>query len=181
MTILTRNGHKPFVLWLTGLSGAGKSTIASALHENLNGAGIASYILDGDIIRRGLSRDLGYSDADRAENIRRVGEVAKVLVDAGLIVIVSMISPFRAERHMVREMFEKGRFIEVFVDTPFDECAQRDTKGLYAKAKRGELKNFTGLDSPYERPNSPEVTIKTVGVTVEESVIEVERFIRDRL
>jgi bifunctional enzyme CysN/CysC len=154
-------------LWFTGLSGSGKSTIANLLEKRLHADGKHTYILDGDNVRHGLNRDLGFTEADRVENIRRVAEVARLLVDAGLIVIVAFISPFRAERELARGLFEPGEFIEIFVDTPLEECERRDAKGLYAKARRGELKNFTGIDSIYEPPSSPEVHLHTVDVCPE--------------
>jgi bifunctional enzyme CysN/CysC len=154
-------GQKPSVLWFTGLSGAGKSTIANLVEKRLHAAGRHTYLLDGDNVRHGLNGDLGFSDADRMENLRRAAEVAKLMVDAGLIVIVSFISPFARERRMARELFEPGEFIEVFVDTPLAVAETRDPKGLYRKARRGELKNFTGIDSAYERPLDPEITIET--------------------
>ena len=157
--------QQPCCLWFTGFSGSGKSTIADLLQKRLYANGKHTYVLDGDNIRHGLNRDLGFTEADRVENIRRVGEVAKLLVDAGLIVIVAFISPFRAERQMVRKLFDAREFIEVFVDTPLAECERRDVKGLYAKARRGELKNFTGIDSAYERPQFAEVHLKTVGAS----------------
>ncbi len=153
--------QKPVILWFTGLSGSGKSTIAKRLEERLLRDGRLTYTLDGDNLRHGLNRDLGFRDADRVENIRRVGEVAKLFVDAGLIVLCSFISPFRAEREMVRDLVGPGEFVEIFVDTPIEECIRRDPKGLYAKAKAGEIKNFTGFDSPYERPTNPEVVLDT--------------------
>jgi bifunctional enzyme CysN/CysC len=158
----TMKGQKPAVLWFTGLSGSGKSTIANLVERSLAAEGRHTYLLDGDNVRHGLNRDLGFTDADRVENIRRVGEAAKLFVDAGLIVLVSFISPFRSERRMARELLQPGEFIEVFVDTPIEVCMQRDPKGLYVKAKAGEIKNFTGIDSPYEAPEAPELTIKTV-------------------
>jgi bifunctional enzyme CysN/CysC len=160
----------PAVLWFTGLSGSGKSTIANLLEKKLHAAGRHTYLLDGDNVRHGLNRDLGFSDEDRVENIRRVGEVAKLMVDAGLIVIVSFISPFRTDRKLVRDMFKGREFIEVFVDTPLEECIRRDPKGLYAKALKGEISNFTGLDSPYEVPISPEIHVETTGILPEETV-----------
>jgi bifunctional enzyme CysN/CysC len=160
--------QKPFVLWFTGLSGSGKSTIANLLEKRLHLAGLHTYLLDGDNIRHGLNRDLGFTDEDRIENIRRVAEVARLLVDAGLIVLVSFISPFRAERQMARELLATDEFLEVFVDTPFEECAKRDPKGLYAKALSGLLKNFTGIDSPYEIPENAEIRLETVGISPEE-------------
>jgi len=153
--------QKPCVLWFTGLSGAGKSTIAKLLEQRLHLLGHRTYTLDGDNVRQGLNRDLGFNDADRVQNIRRVGEVAKLMVDAGLIVLCAFISPFRAERQMVRELLEEGEFVEIFVDTPIEECIDRDPKGLYAKAQAGLIKNFTGIDSPYERPERPEFHITT--------------------
>jgi bifunctional enzyme CysN/CysC len=169
--------QRPAVFWFTGLSGSGKSTIANLLEKKLHAAGRHTYLLDGDNIRHGLNRDLGFTDADRVENIRRVAEVAKLMADAGLIVIVSFISPFKAERRMARELMAGGEFIEVFVDTPFEECARRDPKGLYARALKGEIKNFTGVDSPYEAPENPEIHLKTVGHSPEEMVEIVEQWL----
>ncbi len=160
-------GQKPAVLWFTGLSGAGKSTIANLVEKKLHALGHMTYLLDGDNIRHGLNRDLGFTDADRVENIRRVAEVSKLMVDAGLIVLVSFISPFRSERLMAREMVEASEFIEIFVDTPLAEAEKRDVKGLYAKARRGEIKNFTGISSAYEAPESPEIRIDTSRLSAE--------------
>ncbi len=151
----------PKVFWFTGLSGSGKSTIANAFEQKLHSMGKHTYILDGDNVRHGLNRDLGFTETDRVENIRRVAEVAKLMVDAGLIVLVTFISPFRADRAMARSLFKEGEFIEVFVDTPLEVAEQRDPKGLYAKARKGEIKNFTGIDSPYEAPEKPEITLQT--------------------
>ena len=159
------------VLWFTGLSGAGKSTIADLAEKTLLACGRHTMLLDGDNVRHGLNRDLGFTDADRVENIRRVGEVAKLMTEAGLIVLCSFISPFRAERQMVRELIQPTEFIEVFVDTPLDECIRRDPKGLYAKAKAGRLEHFTGLDSPYETPEAPELRVTTMGATPD-SIVE---------
>ncbi|MFW0700701.1 adenylyl-sulfate kinase [Pantoea sp. R13S299] len=154
-----QHGHQGVVLWFTGLSGSGKSTVAGALEQALHRIGVSTYLLDGDNVRHGLCRDLGFSDDDRKENIRRVGEVAKLMVDAGLVVLTAFISPHRAERQMVRDLLEPGQFIEVFVDTPLAVCEARDPKGLYRKARAGELRNFTGIDSVYEAPESPEIQL----------------------
>jgi bifunctional enzyme CysN/CysC len=161
--------QKPCVLWFTGLSGAGKSTIANLLEKRLLSLGRHTYLLDGDNVRRGLNKDLGFTAADRVENIRRVAEVARLMADAGLIVLVSFISPFRAERRMARELMEAGEFFEVFVDTPLAVAEQRDPKGLYKKARRGELKNFTGIDSPYEPPQNPEVRLDAARLSPEDA------------
>ena len=154
-------GQRPCVIWLTGLSGAGKSTIANLVEKRLHAMGRHTYILDGDNVRHGLAKDLGFNDEDRVENIRRLAEVAKLMVDAGLIVLTAFISPFRAERRMARDLLRADEFVEVFVDTPLDVAEQRDPKGLYKKARRGEIKNFTGIDSPYEAPEAPEIRIET--------------------
>jgi bifunctional enzyme CysN/CysC len=169
------NPHRPGVIWFTGLSGAGKSTLANVVERKLHAAGMRTFLLDGDNVRHGLTKDLGFIEADRIENIRRVAEVAKLMVDAGLIVLVSFISPFREERQLARDLLEPGEFCEVYVDTTLQVAEERDTKGLYAKARRGELKHFTGIDSPYEPPIDPEVHIETAEVDVEagaEQVIE---------
>jgi bifunctional enzyme CysN/CysC len=173
-------GQKPVILWFTGLSGSGKSSIAKLVEQALNRNGRLTYTLDGDNIRHGLNNDLGFTDADRVENIRRIGEVAKLFVDAGVMVLCSFISPFRAERRMVRELVEQGEFIEVFVDTPIEECMRRDPKGLYAKAKSGAIPNFTGIDSPYEAPEAPEITLRTVGTTPEALAQDLLRQLRER-
>jgi len=161
------------VLWFTGLSGSGKSTIANLVEKQLHALGRHTYLLDGDNVRHGLNRDLGFTDADRAENIRRVAEVARLMVDAGLIVLVSFISPFRAERQFARSLFAEGEFLEVFVDTPMEECERRDVKGLYAKARSGQLPNFTGIASPYEPPEQPEVHLRTTDRTASENAADV--------
>jgi bifunctional enzyme CysN/CysC len=173
-------GQRPAVLWFTGLSGAGKSTIANLTEKRLTTLGRHTIILDGDNVRHGLNRDLGFSEADRVENIRRVAEVARLFVEAGLIVLVSFISPYRAERLLARERVENGEFIEVFVDTPVEECARRDPKGLYAKAMAGEIRNFTGVDAPYEAPQTPEIHLPTVGSAPEELADQVVAELRRR-
>ncbi len=162
-------GQTPCVLWLTGLSGAGKSSIANQVEKKLQMMGRHTYLLDGDNVRHGLNKDLGFTDVDRVENIRRIGEVARLMVDAGLIVLTAFISPFRAERRLARELVQDGEFIEVFVDTPLQVAEQRDPKGLYQKARRGELANFTGIDSPYEAPESPEIRIDTTALSPEQA------------
>jgi bifunctional enzyme CysN/CysC len=164
------NGHQSGVVWLTGLSGAGKSTIANLLEKRLHAMGKRTYLLDGDNVRHGLNKDLGFTPEDRVENIRRIAEVAKLMADAGVIVITAFISPFRAERAMARDLMESGEFIEVFIDTPLEVAERRDPKGLYKKARRGELKNFTGIDSPYERPLNPEIRVDTTNVSAEAAV-----------
>ena len=174
-TDITRESHagmknqKPAVLWLTGLSGSGKSTIANIVEKKLARMNRHTFLLDGDNVRHGLNKDLGFTEADRVENIRRVGEVAKLMTDAGLIVITAFISPFRSERDLVRGMMQPGEFIEVFVDTPLDIAEGRDVKGLYAKARAGQLKNFTGIDSPYEAPQNAELHIDTTSLTADEA------------
>jgi bifunctional enzyme CysN/CysC len=175
-----QKGQKPCVLWLTGLSGAGKSTIANLVEKKLVSLGRHTYLLDGDNVRHGLNKDLGFTDQDRVENIRRVAEVAKLMVDAGLVVLVSFISPFRAERRMARELFAADEFVEVFVDTPLAAAEQRDVKGLYKRARAGALKNFTGIDSPYEAPESPEIRIDTTTTAPEEAAMLIVRLLEAR-
>ena len=165
--------QKPCVLWLTGLSGAGKSTIANVLEKKLHLAGHHTYLLDGDNVRHGLTKDLGFTAEDRVENIRRIAEAAKLMVDAGLIVLTAFISPFRAERHMARRLLQEGEFFEIFVDAPLAVAEARDPKGLYKKARRGEIKNFTGIDSPYEAPEAPEIRVDTCTLTPEEAAREI--------
>jgi adenylylsulfate kinase len=175
-----KNGHGSCVLWFTGLSGSGKSSIANAVSSELYRRGINEYVLDGDNIRHGLNRDLGFSDHDRTENIRRIGEVAKLFVDNGTVVTSAFISPFRSDRDQVRALFEEGEFIEVFVDCPLEECERRDPKQLYSKARRGEIKDFTGINSPYEEPERPEITIRSELLTVEEAVEEILGYLQDK-
>lgn len=170
----------PAVLWFTGLSGSGKSTIANALERILNAHGRHTYLLDGDNVRHGLNRDLGFTDEDRVENIRRVAEVAKLMADAGLIVLVSFISPFRDERRMARELMAEGEFIEIFVDTPIEECARRDPKGLYEKARAGKIANFTGISSPYEEPEHPELRLSTIDSEPTDLALQIEDFLARR-
>jgi bifunctional enzyme CysN/CysC len=165
-------GQKPCILWLTGVPAAGKSTIANLLDKRLFATGRHTYLLDGDNVRHGLNRDLGFTEPDRVENVRRVAEVARLMMDAGLIVIVALISPYRSERRRARELVPPDEFVEIFVDTPLHVAEQRDPKGLYRKARRGDLKNFTGIDSPYERPENPEIRIDTVS-TAPEAAVEV--------
>ena len=165
-----QKGQVPKLLWFTGLSGSGKSTIANLVEKKLHALGRHSFLLDGDNVRHGLNKDLGFTDADRVQNIRRVGEVAKLMTDAGLIVLTAFISPFRAEREMVRGMLPKGEFIEIYVNTPLEVAEARDIKGLYKKARAGQLKNFTGIDSPYEAPENPQIVINTVDMTPEAAV-----------
>src|SRR3954463_6792506 len=180
-THATLKGQRPAVLWFTGLSGAGKSTIANLVEKKLAARGRHTFLLDGDNVRHGLNRDLGFTETDRIENIRRVGEVARLMADAGLIVMTAFISPFRAERHMVRRMLPEGEFIEVFVDTPLAEAEKRDVKGLYAKARAGELKNFTGIDSPYEAPENAEIRIDTTRLSADEAAdLIVEQLLKRR-
>ena len=168
-----QNGHKAFVLWFTGLSGSGKSTIAGALEQELFRRGVHTYLLDGDNVRHGLCKGLGFSLADRQENLRRVGEASKLMVDAGLVVLAAFVSPYRADRDAIRALLPDGEFVEVFVDTPLAECEQRDPKGLYKKARAGEIKNFTGIDDPYEAPETPEVIAHSDSETPEESLAKI--------
>jgi len=172
-------GQRACVLWFTGLSGAGKSTVANLVEKRLHSFGRHTYTLDGDNVRHGLNKDLGFTDADRVENIRRVAEVSNLMVDAGLIVLVSFISPFRSERRLARELVQPGEFFEVFVDTPIEEAEKRDPKGLYKKARRGELKNFTGIDSPYEPPEQPEIHLRTALFSPEQAAEQILNALRD--
>ncbi|MEL6414516.1 MAG: sulfate adenylyltransferase subunit CysN [Pseudomonadota bacterium] len=178
--LATQKEQKPAVLWFTGLSGSGKSTIANALQQKLFAMGKHTFVLDGDNVRHGLNRDLGFTDADRVENIRRVSNVSKLMSDAGLITLVSFISPFRSERQMARNMMQDGEFVEIFVDTPLEVAEERDVKGLYKRARAGEIKNFTGLDSPYEAPESPEITINTVEQSADQAADDIIAWMRER-
>jgi bifunctional enzyme CysN/CysC len=175
----SQKGQRACVLWFTGLSGAGKSTVANLVEKRLHSLGRHTYTLDGDNVRHGLNKDLGFTDADRVENIRRVAEVSRLMLDAGLIVLVSFISPFRSERQLARELVQSGEFFEVFVDTPIEEAEKRDPKGLYKKARRGELKNFTGIDSPYEPPENPEIHLHTALYSPEAAAEEILKKLRD--
>ncbi|WP_323754019.1 adenylyl-sulfate kinase [Marinobacter sp.] len=176
----SNKNQKPCLLWFTGLSGSGKSTIANALDVALHERGYHTFLLDGDNVRHGLCSDLGFSDDDREENIRRVGEVCKLFADAGLIVMSAFISPFTSDRRMVRKLFPAGEFIEVFMDAPLETCESRDPKGLYKKARSGEIKHFTGIDSPYEVPSHPELRLDTSQNTVEECVDSLIAYLLER-
>jgi bifunctional enzyme CysN/CysC len=180
LTHSQRLGQRPCVVWLTGLSGAGKSTVAGVLEDRLHGLGRHTFLLDGDDVRKGLNRDLGFTDADRVENIRRVAEVAKLMVDAGLIVITSCISPFESGRRMARELFTDDEFIEVFIDTPLAVAEARDPKRLYARARQGGLDNFTGIDSCYEVPSAPEVHVDTTQASPDEAADRILEELRQR-
>lgn len=171
--------QEPLVIWFTGLSGAGKSTLAEALERSLQAEGRHTYLLDGDHLRLGLNRDLGFSECDRQENVRRAGEVAALMVDAGLVVLVAFISPFRSDRDAVRQLLP-GQFIEVFIDTPLHVCEARDPKGLYRRARAGLIKNFTGLDSPFEAPQAAELRFDTSSCSVEEAVQQINDYLRSR-
>ncbi|MCB1972028.1 MAG: adenylyl-sulfate kinase, partial [Geminicoccaceae bacterium] len=173
-------GQKAVTIWFTGLSGSGKSTIANIVDRKLVALGAHTMLLDGDNVRHGLNKDLGFTDADRVENIRRVAEVARLMTDAGLITLVSFISPFRAERRLARDLMAAGEFVEVFVDTPLSVAEDRDRKGLYKKARAGQIKNFTGIDSPYEAPENPEIRIDTTACTAEEAADEIIQALADR-
>ncbi|WP_019156690.1 adenylyl-sulfate kinase [Robertmurraya massiliosenegalensis] len=175
-----QNGHGSCVLWFTGLSGSGKSTIANAISSELFRHGINEYVLDGDNIRHGLNKDLGFSEKDRTENIRRIGEVAKLFVDSGKIVTTAFISPFQSDRDHVRALFEDDEFFEIYIDCPIEECEKRDPKQLYAKARRGEIKDFTGIHSPYEAPLHPDLVIHTNELTIQESVEKIVSFLQKK-
>jgi len=175
-----RKGQKPECIWFTGLPSSGKTTLANLLEQSLHAEGKHTYLLDGDNVRHGLCRDLGFTEAERVENMRRVAEVAKLMVDAGLVVLVSFISPFKRERSMARAMFADDEFTEVFVDAPLEECERRDVKGLYAKARAGTVKDLTGVDSPYERPETPDIIVSTVGISPQACASEISAFLQSR-
>jgi adenylylsulfate kinase len=175
-----QNGHHSFIVWFTGFSGSGKSTVANAVAKALFERQIRSYILDGDNIRLGLNKDLGFGEKDRKENIRRIGEVAKLFVDSGQVVLTAFISPFEEDRNQVRQLMEDSEFIEVYVKCPLDECEKRDPKGLYQKARKGEIKKFTGIDSPYEEPKNPELILETNKFPLNCCVTQIIRYLEDR-
>ena len=174
------NGHKSTIIWFTGLSGAGKSTLAHALEDTLHKNKIRTFVLDGDNIRQGLCKDLGFSDDDRTENIRRIGEVSKLMMEAGVIVMTAFISPFIKDRNIVRELVAEDEFIEVYCDAPLDVCESRDTKGLYKKARAGEIAEFTGISSPYEAPEDPEIIIKSGQDSVESCVVTILNYLKEK-
>jgi adenylylsulfate kinase len=173
--------HGSFLIWFTGLSGSGKSTIANALENALHKKEIHTYILDGDNVRQGLNKNLTFSPEDRTENIRRIAEVSNLMIDAGLVVLAAFVSPYKKDREMIRNTVKDVNFIEIFVDTPVEECERRDTKGLYAKARKGIIKDFTGVNAPYEAPENPDVKIDTTKVSVEKAVSEILKFIEKKL
>jgi adenylylsulfate kinase len=173
-------GHKPALLWYTGLSGSGKSTIANAVEAKLFELGCHTYLLDGDNVRMGLNKGLTFSDEDRIENIRRISEVAKLFVDAGLIVSTAFISPFKADRAQAREIIAEGEFLEVFIDTPIEVCESRDPKGLYKKARAGEISNFTGISSAFDKPEAPELHVKTAEQSIEQSVEQIVQYLKEQ-
>jgi len=174
------NSQTPCVVWFTGLSGSGKSTIANILEQKLHAIGKRTYLLDGDNVRHGLNKDLGFTDTDRVENIRRVAEVSKLMVDAGLITLVSFISPFKSERQMARNLLSSDEFFEIFVNTSLEECEKRDPKGLYKKARAGDLKNFTGIDSSYEEPENPDLILNTSSGNAEQLTDQIINFLKDK-
>ncbi|MEJ2452270.1 MAG: adenylyl-sulfate kinase [Gammaproteobacteria bacterium] len=176
----TLNNHKSVILWFTGLSGAGKSTLAHAVEDRLHEMACRTFVLDGDNVRHGLCGDLGFSEADRKENIRRIGNVAKLFLEAGVIVLTAFISPFRSDRRLVRNMVHHGEFLEIFCDTPIEICEERDVKGLYERARKGEIKNFTGISSPYEAPTNPELTVDTGNLSLSECADQVIELLNSR-
>ena len=174
------NGHKSVVIWFTGLSGSGKSTLAHSVEEELHNLGCKTYVLDGDNVRHGLSSNLTFSDDDRKENIRRIGEAAKLMMEAGIIAMTAFISPFKNDRNLVRQLLPQGDFIEIFCKASLETCESRDVKGLYKRARAGEIKNYTGIDSPYEAPDNPELIIDTESESLEESVVKVIDFLKSK-
>ena len=172
------NGHKSVVIWFTGLSGSGKSTLAHSVEEKLHNLGCRTYVLDGDNVRHGLSSNLSFSDNDRKENIRRIGEAAKLMMESGVIAMTAFISPFKKDRNLVRQLLPQGDFIEIYCNTSLEVCESRDVKGLYKRARAGEIKNYTGIDSPYEEPDDPELVIDTESESLEESVTKVINFLK---
>jgi len=172
-------GHRSFILWFTGLSGSGKSTLSHSVEEALFNMGIHTYVLDGDNIRKGLNKDLGFSEEDRRENIRRIGEVAKLFLDAGIVVLTAFISPYRRDRDFVRKLVGEGNFVEIYVKCPLEVCERRDPKGLYKKAREGIIKNFTGIDAPYEEPLNPEITVETDKLTPDECVKKIINYLQN--
>jgi len=172
------NGHKSVVIWFTGLSGSGKSTLAHSVEEKLHNLGCRTYVLDGDNVRHGLSSNLSFSDNDRKENIRRIGEAAKLMMESGVIAMTAFISPFKKDRNLVRQLLPQGDFIEIYCNTSLEACESRDVKGLYKRARAGEIKNYTGIDSPYEEPDDPELVIDTESESLEESVTKVINFLK---
>jgi adenylylsulfate kinase len=167
------NGHKSFVLWFTGFSGSGKSTIAHAVEEELHAAGMRTFVFDGDNVRHGLCADLGFSERDRSENLRRIGEMGKLFLEAGVIALTAFISPLRADRERIRSMYQPGEFFEIFIDCPLEVCEQRDVKGMYKRARAGEIKQFTGISAPYEPPHAPDLTLRSNSLSLEECVSRV--------
>jgi len=174
-----QKNQRPCILWFTGLSGSGKSTISSAVEQKLFELGHHTYLLDGDNVRHGLNKDLGFSDVDRVENIRRIGELSKLMIDAGLLVMTAFISPFKADRQLVKDLVQQHEFVEVYMDTALEECEKRDPKGLYKKARSGQIKNFTGIDSEYEIPETPEIIINTVELSIEECADKIIAYLKD--
>lgn len=169
--------QKPFVLWFTGLSASGKSTLANIVEQKMYGMKYKTYLLDGDNVRHGLNKDLGFDEQSRVENIRRIGEISKLFLDSGVIVLTAFISPFKSDRELVRSLFEKGQFLEVFIDSSLDVCEKRDPKGMYAKARSGEIKNFTGISSPYEAPENPEIHVKNNSVSLESASDQIVKYL----
>lgn len=175
------NKHPSFLIWFTGLSGSGKSTIANALEKRLFEEGYRTYSLDGDNIRKGINNDLTFSPTDRTENIRRIAEIGKLMVDAGLITLGAFVSPYKKDRKLIENIVEKNNFVEIFVDTSIEECEKRDVKGLYKKARKGEIKDFTGIDAPYEKPDNADLTVVTDHLTIEEAVEQVYSLIKQKI